>query len=381
LLEECKWDKSGQEGTDRMDRATKNIMMAEQRVRQTTSDIMKKNINDQVNKPENRNNPHFKPDLREVQFEEGKEYRIDQKRLEKELKFLFTGDEEGEIAPADQAEYDDAINLFKATQSYLNEDYMNDFAEKLRMNGKPEKFFPFAIAAEELDTSFLTYQSVGPDVMRRALSEIGSVETNVVKNIQENFIMKLRDVAMHEHKFDPLVHAIHEVHKQLDSIHGEEYANEVADYMARLATAYFKKDSDSIGPLGKLLNVGKPHSLAGHFAGGSWKNVWEWDVAEQDSFYRELDKLGILPDRPVNMNKPEEIVPKKFLGLTYGYKKVILESEPGDPEHSGLKIRKDMGARYTDIGFEIMRKYLFLAIGAILAIYIARAFKEASEKK
>lgn len=393
LRERCGWGENERIGeikdTNRMDRALKNIMLVEQRVRQTTSAQMQKSVNDQV--AAHREDPHYKPNLREVEeghdnilkFEVGKEYRVTEERLKKELTFLFTGEEDGTIPPgtALETEYNDAVKLFQETQTYLDADYMNDFAEKIRLNGKPEKFFPFAIAAEELDTSFMTFQSSGPDVMKRALGEIGAVETNIVKNIQENFIGKLRDVAMVEKKYDSLVHAIHEVHKQLDSLHGEAYANGVADYMARIAISYFKKDSDVIGFFGKVKNLGKPHSLAGHFAGGSWKGVWEWEVGEQDTFLRILDERGILPDRPRNLNKPEHTVKKKFLGLTYGYERVVLEDEPGDFEHSGLKTRKEMGAKYSDIAREMIRKYLLFGVVALLAIYISRAFKEAGEKK
>ncbi|MBI1862822.1 hypothetical protein HYS00_01740, partial [Candidatus Microgenomates bacterium] len=374
LRTRCGWSGVGElDGINRMDRAMKNVMMVEQKVRQDTSAVMRENISKQLEGK----GPNEKPDLRKVAYQEGvNDYKLTKERFEKELTVLFTDRKTGQIPESDMQDFEDAKKLYSETRQYLNDDYMNNFAEKLRMNGKPEKYFPFAVAAEELDTSFLTYQSAGPDVMRRALSEIGAIETNVVKNIQDNFVGKFRDVAMHEKKFDPLIHAIHEVHKQLDGIHGEKYANEVADYMARLATAYFKRDSDVIGIFGKVLNVGKPHSIAAEFAGGSWKNVWEWDVAEQESFYRELDKLGILPDRPKNLNKAEVLERKKLFGITWGYSKVQLEDEPGDPEHSGLKIRQEMGATYAQLAWEIMRKWA----PAIAAVMMWGLIRKATEE-
>lgn len=390
LREKCGWgnldlDKMDRGGTDKMDRALKNVMLVEQQVRRETSRIMKESINNQIQDPNHKDDINFKPSLKDVPFEKGKEYIVTEERFEKELKKLMTGDEAGTIQdPKDKEEFDEAVKLFKATQEYLDDDYMNNFAEKLRNNKQPEKYFPFAIAAEELDTSFLTYASAGPDVMRRALAEIGSVESNVVKPMLEGFMGKLRQVAMVEHKHDTLVHAIHEVHQQLDQIHGETYANEVADYMARAATAYFKRDWDSKGIMGKIHNLGKPHSLAAQFSGGSWKNVWEWEVAEQDSFYRELDRMGLLPDRPINPNVVKQVVPRKFLGIPYGSKKVMLEDESGrggPAEHSGLKIREDMGANRRDMAKEIFYKYAPLVAIGMLYMLIKKAAKEEQESK
>lgn len=383
LRRECGWGMGDDtKGADRMDMAMKNIMLVEQQVRQKTSERMKESIHDQLEA-----NPEERPDLRRVQYEQGiNDYRLTPERFDRELSALFKDPETGAFKKKDDGtdyrqEYEDAVKLFHATQNYLDEDYMNDFAEKIRTNGQPEKYFPFAIAAEELDTSFLTYKSVGPDVMRRLLGEIGGIESDVSKGILDEFLGKLIHVATAEHKYDTLIHGIEKVHHRLAGLHGEKYANEVADYMARTATAFFKKDWNMEGWAGKIFNLGKPHSLAAEFAGGSWKNVWEWGVEEQDTFYRELDRLGLLPDDPVNLNLAEEIVPRKFLGLTWGYKKVVTEPEPGTPEHTGRKIREDMGGTKTDILKRYLYKYGLPALIGMGFLMLRKAVKEEEESK
>lgn len=379
LRETCGWT-DGKRGTDKMDRALKNIMLVEQQVRQETSQTMKEYIQSQFQL--HPDDPNYRPSLKDVEFQKGKEYQVNEERFVATLKGLMT-DEHGNFASTeDQTEYNEALQLFKATQEYLDDDYMEDFAEKIRTNKKPEKFFPFAIAAEELDTSFLTYASAGPDVMRRALGEIGHIESNVVKPLLEGFMGKLRDIATVEHSHDPLIHAIHEAHHQIEQIHGEAYANEIADYMARIATAYFKRDRDARGVLGRMfINPRKPHSLAAEFAGASWKHIWEWDVEEQESFYLELDRRGLLPQKPKDLNIVEDIIPKRFLGIKYGYRRVTLEDDSGDPEHSGAKLRRDMGATRVDMARELLIRYGPLIVAGLLALFIRRAAKEEQESK
>jgi hypothetical protein len=369
-------------GAQRMDTAMKNIMLVEQKLRLVTSDHMRAGINEQIMA-----NPEANPSLSAITYTKGEnDYVLTRDRFSRELRALLTFRNTGTLKNEDGStdntqEYDDALRLFDATHKYLDEDYINKFAEKLRTNGQPEKFFPFAVAAEELDTSFLTYKSAGPDVMKRLLGEIGAVETNVTKGIIDEFMSKLVHVATVEHKHDTLIQGIEKVHHQLSSLHGEKYANEVADYMARIATAFFKKDWSSKGWIGKIINVGKPHSLAAEFAGGSWKSVWEWDVAEQDTFYRELDRLGLLPDKPVNLNILDSFEPRTFLGIKFGYKRVVTEAEEGTPHHTGLKIRKDMGATKWDIFKELAYKYGLPALLAISFMLLRKAIKEEEESK
>lgn len=366
------WDKvrikSGLDAEE-MDQAMKNLLLVEQMTRNNVSEEMKKQIADQV-----KTNPGAE-DLSKVALSKGNEYRVTEESARRMLEKMLPDD-----APNRDKQINDAIKVFQEADAIQNEAYLNEKAGKIAD-------YPFKIGAEELDTSFMAFRNAGNTVLKRALGDIGKIETDVVNNIMGDFFHQLHHIAIDgSHSFAPLVESISKAKHAIEGVHGEPAAHKVAEHMAKLAVAYYKKDSRAKNIFTSWLHMGEPHSLAGHFAGGSWKGVWEWEAADLNSFAFALERAVVLPKHAYNANEPlagdgehhrgtrdSVIVPKKFLGFIPMGHKVILADEGGITID---QFKRDIGGTNGDIAWEILNKYALLAGVALVYSMIRKATKE-----
>lgn len=241
--------------------------------------------------------------------------------------------------------------------------------------------YPFALGAEEIDMSLLAMRNAGPRVMARALKDTGQIETIVYKGMKD-FLSALHPVSISaNHDFSPLVKSLHEMKHALESVHGHGIATKVAHHMAGLAIAYFKKDALAKNIFTKVLTTGKPNSLAAEFA-GTYRGVWEWEVADVDNFITTLERDRILPKNgPFDLGFQQHAVPeiekRRILGIPFG-SKIKRQAEKME---TGDSLRKDFGATKKDIALEYINKFLPALLAFAVYSAISKTLKEEGDKK
>ena len=292
----------------------------------------------------------------------------------------------------DATRKENAVTLYNLIrQNYLNnEDFLSQFTEDIRLKDAanmllPSKKFPFAIATEELDTTFLAFRNSGERTLARAAGDIGSAETIAFAEIQK-IMQSLRPISLDgKHDFGSLIESIEKVKIDIESRINKELAHKVASHMASIVISYFKKDTVARNLFTKFFVMGQKHSLAAEFA-GQFSNVWEWDVGEIDKFVFELGRRRIIPREPYDLSKgpiyEEKEVENNFLGKLLGKKtKKIRVKRAPDYEYYEGKFRKDFGATWTHKIWEMANTILPLLALFILWKWISEAFKETEGKQ
>lgn len=314
------------------------------------------------------------------------DYKVDEEVIRRILneKIDKRTDLTSEQKEEEKKKIEKVIEIFKSLREEFidDDDFLSKFSEKLRGKDAAEnlkdKNFPFAIATEELDSSFLAYKNAGQKVLKRAHGDTGGAEQVVFKSI-EGLLKMLNTTAVNpEHKIDDLIKHIGAAHAQTEAAIGKDDANKLAYQLASMTIAYFKKDTLARNIFTKWFRFGKKNSLAAEFT-GAYRGAWEWDVSDIDRFIVELERQRILPKEPYDLSKKARYnwEPAKLFGITIGNKKVRLP----DYQFYGNKLRREHGASKGHITGEILNKYLPIFLLFLLYKFISDALKKAEGKE
>ncbi len=280
-------------------------------------------------------------------------------------------------------------NLYKNNSKYDNKNYLD--AKATETINK----YTFTFGLEDTDISLIAYRGTGPRMTARAIKDIGSIEQNVTQ-----WMLKMPDVMSEiavngKHDFTPLIEYLRTAKKAINDVHGSEPAQEFGYKIAGAVINYFKKDAMA-KPLFGLFRLGQRNSIAAEYAGRS-SAVWEWDSRDIDRFCVALESYRIIPHNPYDANKTERAklvngkwVKGKFIGgqledrwiklpglkpFRFGKKRHV------DFEYNGTKLRKEHGADWKAISWDMFNQFVPLAIVFLLWKYIKDAMDEASGKK
>jgi len=297
-----------------MDQAVKDLILAQTNLRREMSKKMREN--EKLGK--------------DIGFLEG-DFFLSEATLEKYLN-------ESQMAEIDELTKQQRIanlkNLLKEFNSYFNPfgDGKGRYFEWIKKIRGGRSAIPFALASEEVDYRYLTLRTTGMTTIKRVLGDTARVD-QVLTPVYGKLLSILKATAISGKKdISELVKLITEVKKTFEGVHGKEYANEIACYMAYLAVAYFKRDTFA-KPLNGLAGIGQITSLAAEFAGGAGR-VWEWDSRDIGRFIFSLEQSGALEKQPYDLSKipqyegikifgkqlPIEINLSKWLGEKLGRK-------------------------------------------------------------
>lgn len=313
------------------------------------------------------------------------EYKVTEEIINKvlERKYQRLGNDER------KKRINNAIKIFNYLSKfgYLDEttkssDFLYEFAERLRgkdaADDLKDRWFPFAIATEEVDASFLAFKNAGQKVLKRAHGDTAGAEQIVFKSI-ENLLKELNETAIDpEHKIDKLIEHIGAAQAQMEKAISKDDANRLAYQLASMTIAYFKKDTLARNIFTKWFRFGKKSSLAAEFT-GAYRGAWEWDVTDIDRFIVTLEQRRILPKEPFDLSKEARYVwePTKLFGITTGNRKVRLP----DYQFYGNKLRKEHGASKGHITGEILNKYLPIFLIFLLYKFISDGLKKLKGEK
>lgn len=287
----------------------------------------------------------------------------------------------------DERKLELALKVFRGiNEHYLNDEkYMTDFSFKIRNKDAAgyliDKTFPFALATEELDLSFLAYRASGERVLARATGDIGAAESEVFKAITEivNQLQPISVAPEGKRDFMPFVQAIKKVQETIQGRINQDVAMKTSYHLASMVIAYFKKDTSARNLVTRWFNLGEKHSLAAEFAGG-FTNVWEWDVGTIDKFIFELARIDAIARDPYDMAKGDPMVDKYHFNFKIRGKEIKLgkykAKRKPDFEFSEAKLRRDFGADGLHIGLEMLNTVIPLILLYLLWKALSEAFKE-----
>lgn len=332
-----------------MDEMMDNLMMVELRLRQETSEGMTKHL-EAGNKS-----------LRGYD-ENGLRYVVTEANIERILKRI--GLSEGEIERT-QALFREINNAF-----LQRDEFFNGFARKIQ-----QKEFPFALAAEELETKFLAFRAAGESVLSRAMGDNAQIEQHFSDKLQ-GYLDSLHATSINpQHDLSKILESLQEMKSTYEALHGPQTGFEIAHHLVGFTIAYFKKDTVAKNIFIRVsrLGRGRPNSIAAEVA-GTFRGVWEWENTDIDNFIVELERRRIVPKGAHELKKAPEVERRKplFGFIPMGYK---VKYDP-TIEITGKRLREDFGATKWNITTEFVSKYLPLIMMFILFQAIARAAKE-----
>ena len=190
-----------------------------------------------------------------------------------------------------------------------------------------------------------------------------------------------------KHDFEPIIKYMREAQRTITDVNGVPDTYEFIYKLAGTVINYFKKDAVA-KPLFGLFGLGRKNSIASEYAGRS-SAVWEWDSRDIDRFCVALESNSLLKNSPYNLQAAGN--EGKFSGGKLedrwikipGLKKPIKfgKKRHVDYEYNSLKLRKEHGADWKAITFEIVNEILPLAIMFILWQYIKKSLEEVEGKK
>lgn len=271
-----------------------------------------------------------------------------------------------------------AVNVLKFNNDSFATDtgkdnYVDIFAAKYK------KGLPFAIAVEELERTFLAHRAAGERTPARAISEIAATEKNVADQISHFFDILKKTSVDQKKDVSEIIKAIGTAKLQIESMHGKNAAQKLANHMAAVAITFFKKDSYA-KPLFGFFGAGELNSLAAEFSGRE-QTVWEWDSREIDKFCVMLENADILPKNPYERWKPARY---KNREIQIGGKKIeipFLRERIKDFEYSSDTLRTEFGAKWYHQAIDIGLTYGPILGAIILLYFLTKAIQEAFEKK
>jgi len=335
---------------ERMDETLRNLSNIEMKLRLKVSDQMKQYL---TNHDKELADPNIKYVLTEEFIRENlKEILPDGKNKDQQIQ--------------------DAVDLYK----YINKKYLvdTDFSnEKIKMLN--DGTYPYTLALEEYDRSFVAYRGAGDAPLYRALNDTAQIEQKVSEAVT-TYVGELKDVSLdHNHDLSPLIKRLLDMKTQLSILHGDVEAWKKMEYLIGFTINYFRKDSVGKAFYGAL-GVGRRNSIASEFAGGTSRGVWEWDNPEIDRFIIECERQRIIPRDQNELKEPPKIIPVKnkflnFLGIKERY-----EHKVDKKIMTGQKARELFGATKGEIIKGYLWKYLPLILAVMIWASMAKAFKK-----
>lgn len=268
---------------------------------------------------------------------------------------------------------------------HINNDYNNE--RFLDGEGATKiKEYKFTFGLEDTDISLIPYRGTGPRMIARAIKDTGSIEATITP-----WLLKMPDVLSEiaisgKQDFTPIIEYLRAAKKAINDVHGSEAAQEFVYKVSGTVINYFKKDGIA-KPLFGLFGMGRRNSIAAEYAGRS-NAVWEWDSYDIGRYCIALESYRLLPKNPYDANKTKG---GKFIGgrledrwiklpflknpIKFGKKRHI------DFEFNSAKLRKEHGADFPAIAWDMLNQWGPLAIAFLLWKYIKDALDEAEGKK
>lgn len=319
------------------------------------------------------------------EIDDGKlSYRLNENKIRK---LLSKNDRGEEFIKEDEIEK--AIKVFrKIRESYKEEEKGIAFLDGEGTKRRQE--FTFTFGMEDTDFSLMAFRGTGPRMVARAIKDVASIENTVLPWIW-NMPTVLNEIAINgKHDFSKIIEYMRAAQKAITDINGVPDTYKHMYQMAGTVINYFKKDGRA-KPLFGLFGIGKRNSMAAEYAGRSTA-VWEWDSRDIDRFCVALESTSLLKNKPYDLQKTEE---GKFVGgkledrwisnrftrlftkkpIKFGKKRHI------DYEYNALRLRKEHGADWKAITWDMVNQFLPLAMAFLLWKYIKDAMDEAGGKK
>lgn len=383
---------------DKFDEIMQDMILAEQ--------IMRKDVSRQMRELRDKNMPY-------EQYGKLINYRMTPDTINSLLRPLIGRKDSGMT----QERIDNVLKLFGHIETnYSKNDAFIDkeLVPHFKNGGASDRASKYTIALDETDLSFIPFRGGGQSVLARSIRDIAAVEENVSKPITE-LVKKMRDMAINGKKdFGPIIEIIQKVHGAMDGIIGISYANELASKLASMTIMYMKKDTQARAFMGAL-GFGRFNSMAAESAGKK-AGVWEWDSADIDRFIFALEARALVPGTPYNIGKdptfesvyvnipfakePIQLpraIPMKKIAEWFGIKEgkvtykdktlfefkdiPIFRRRQRDYSVWSKQLRENFGGTKMDMMFDIMNKYLPLAIVFVLWNLIKKAFDDSEGKK
>ena len=259
------------------------------------------------------------------------------------------------------------------------------------------KEYKFTFGLEDTDISLIPYRGTGPRMIARAIKDIGSIEATVTPWLL-NMPGIMSEIAVNgKHDFSGLIEYLRKAQKAIFDVHGTDAAQKFVYEVSGTIINYFKKDGMA-KPLFGLLRLGQRNSIAAEYAGRSTA-VWEWDSRDIDRFAVALESYRLLPKNAYDLNKTERAkldkktgkwVEGKFIGGQLEDRWIKLpglkpfkfgKKRHEDWKWNGAKLRKEHGADWKAISWDMFNQFVPLAIAFLLWKYMKDAMDEASGKK
>lgn len=363
---------------EKFDKTMKNLTMAEMLLSRQISERIKENIKFDKKWTLNR--------INEI---EDLAYRLDENKIRELLSTNGREDKTKNTKFKTEEDINDAIELFREIKkSYKEKDKNNN--EFLDGEGRQRiKKFTFTFGLEDTDLSLMAFRNTGPRMVARAIKDVADIEQNVIPWI-EKMPSILNEIAINgKHDFSPIIEYMRKAQMSINGVSGTEATYDYMYKMASVIINYFKKDAMA-KPLFGLFRLGRKNSIAAEYAGRSTA-VWEWDSRDIDRFAVSLESFGLLKNSPYDLQKFKN---GKFIGGELedrwikipGIKKPIKFNLFGkkrhiDYENNSLKLRKEHGADWKAITWDMVNQIVPLAMAFLLWKYIKDSIDEASGKK
>lgn len=247
----------------------------------------------------------------------------------------------------------DAVTLYEKMQErYMKDDVIDkEFVKFFKNGGARDRASKFTVALDETDMSFIPFRGAGQSVLKRAITDINTVEEKITKPLGE-MVKRLKDMAINgKQDFGPIIEIIDSAYRAMEGIIAPDYANELASKLAAMTIMYMKKDAIS-RPLGGIFGLGKLNSMAAETAGRGTA-VWEWDSRDIDRFIVALESRGLIPKNPYNHAKPPEYE-AKYINIPFVKNPVKLPEKIEVSKWLGIKEKT-----FTFFGKEYVTKEVF----------------------
>ena len=339
----------------RMDRALRNLGDVEARLRLKTSERMMELLEGQEKNGQKRS-----------LSDKSIQYYVTEEFIREELPGILSVD-------ATTEEVQDVVKLFRhISNNYLANN--TDFAkEKLKMiDGKGK--FPYTLALEEFDRSFVAYRAPGDRALYRTINDTAGIEQKVSEQFG-GWAQALRDVAIDtNHDIKPIIKILSEMRVEISKLHGDKAAWGQVGKLVGATINFFRKDSVGKAFWG-VAGVGRANSIATEMI-GTHLGVWEWENSDIHHFMVECERQRIIPKNAQELRVPPKIVEETnpILKLFRKYKQI--EHKIDKSVMTGSDYRKMFGAKYTDIIKEYAWRYLPLVYLFLLYSLIKKAAKD-----
>ncbi len=278
-------------------------------------------------------------------------------------------------------EIEKVVELYEQISKHFRNSKFLDGQGKKEINA-----FKFTFGMEDTDLSLMGFRGTGPRMTARAIKDTATMEKELIPwIIQMPFV--LNEVAINgKHDFAPIIEYMRKAQQALSGIHGVPGSYKFLYKIAGTVINYFKKDGMA-KPLFGLFRLGQKNSIAAEYAGRS-SAVWEWDSRDIDRFAVALESFQLLKNSPYDLQAPGN--DGKYTGgkledrwiklpglkpFKFGKKRHV------DYEFNALKLRKEHGADWRAISWDMLNQFVPLAIAFLLWKYMKDALDEATGEK